>query len=389
MKAHVLSGIDRIDTIAHLLEGKRVGLMTNPTGIDHNFNSSIDVIAKRFNLTALYAVEHGIRGDIQAGGHVENCVDEATGVMVYSAYGKNSRFSEEMLDAFDVLVFDIQDVGARFYTYMYSMAYALEACNRAGKAMIVLDRINPLGGVKTCGTIHNRRFRSFVGDYEIPTQHGLTIGEMSLYVKDFLKLDRVELTVVPVEGWKRSMRLDETDLPWVAPSPNCATLDTATAYIGTCIFEGTNVSEGRGTTQPFQVIGAPFLNGPELAARANAHKLPGVHFRPTSFCPTFSKHQGTLCHGVQVHVTDVETVNMFEAGLVLLDEVRALAGDQFEFLYSGIEVEGEVVNSYFLDKLLGTDDYRLGSMTTQELIAAHKPGVEAFKKASEKYHLYD
>ncbi|MBQ7826522.1 MAG: DUF1343 domain-containing protein [Clostridia bacterium] len=389
MKAHVLSGIDRIDTVAHLLEGKRVGLMTNPTGIDHNFNSSIDVIAKRFNLTALYAVEHGIRGDIQAGEHVENCVDEATGVMVYSAYGKNSHFNEEMLDAFDVLVFDIQDVGARFYTYMYSMAYALEACNRAGKAMIVLDRINPLGGEKTCGTIHNRRFASFVGDYEIPTQHGLTIGEMALYVKDFLKLDRVELTVVPVEGWKRSMRLDETDLPWVAPSPNGATLDAATAYIGTCVFEGTNVSEGRGTTLPFQVIGAPFLDGPKLAERANAHKLPGVHFRPTSFCPTFSKHQGAMCHGVQVHVTDVEAVNMFEAGLVLLDEVRALGGDKFEFLYYGIEVEGEMVNSYFLDKLLGTDDYRLGKKTTQELIAAHKPGVEAFKEASGKYRLYD
>jgi len=389
MKAHILSGIDRIDTVAHLLEGKRVGLMTNPTGIDRSFSSSIDVIAGRFNLTALFAVEHGIRGDIQAGEHVENCVDEASGVIVYSAYGKNSRFTEEMLDAFDVLVFDIQDVGARFYTYMYSMAYALEACNRAGKAMIVLDRINPLGGVKTCGTIHDRRFSSFVGDYEIPTQHGLTIGEMALYVKDYLKLDRAELTVVPVEGWKRSMRLDETDLPWVAPSPNCATLDAATAYIGTCVFEGTNVSEGRGTTLPFQVIGAPFLNGPKLAERANAHHLPGVHFRPASFCPTFSKHKGEMCHGVQVHVTDVEAVNMFEAGLVLLDEVRAQAGDKFEFNYYGIEVDGETVNSYFLDKLLGTDDYRLGKKTTAELVSEHKPRVAAFAKASRKYHLYD
>ena len=389
MKAHVLSGIDRIDTVAHLLQGRRVGLMTNPTGIDHSFNSSIDVIAKRFNLTALYAVEHGLRGDIQAGEHVENCVDEATGVMVYSAYGKNSRFTQEMLDAFDVLVFDIQDVGARFYTYMYSMAYALEACNRAKKAMIVLDRVNPLGGVRTGGTIHNRRFASFVGDYEIPTQHGLTIGEMALYVRDYLKLDQVELTVVPLEGWKRHMRLDETDLPWVAPSPNCATLDAATCYIGTCIFEGTNVSEGRGTTLPFQVIGAPYLNGPALARSANAHCLPGVHFRPTSFTPTFSKHQGTMCHGVQVHVTDPASANMFEAGLTLLDEIRAQAGDKFEFLYYGIEVEGQQVNSYFLDKLLGTDDYRLGRMSTGELIAAHKPGVEAFEKASRKYRLYD
>ena len=389
MKAHILSGIDRIDTVAHLLEGKRVGLMTNPTGIDHSFNSTIDVIAGKFNLTALYAVEHGIRGNIQAGEHVENCVDEATGVPVFSAYGKDSHFTQEMLDAFDVLIFDIQDVGARFYTYMYSMAYALEACNRAGKAMIVLDRVNPIGGVKTCGTIHNRKFSSFVGDYEIPTQHALTLGEMALYVKDYLKLDRVQLTVVPLEGWKRSMRLDETDLPWVAPSPNLATLDAATTYIGTCVFEGTNISEGRGTTLPFQVVGAPFLHGEKLAASANAHGLPGVHFRPTSFCPTFSKHQGVLCHGVQVHVTDVEAVNMFEAGLVLLDEIRAQAGEKFEFLYYGIEVEGQQVNSYFLDKLLGTDDYRLGKKTTAELIEAHKPGVEAFAEASKKYRLYE
>ena len=389
MKAHILSGIDRIDTVAHLLEGKRVGLMTNPTGIDRSFNSTIDVIAQRFNLSALYAVEHGIRGNIQAGEHVENCVDEATGVTVFSAYGKDSHFTEEMLDAFDVLIFDIQDVGARFYTYMYSMAYALEACNRAGKAMIVLDRVNPLGGVKTCGTIHNRKFSSFVGDYEIPTQHALTIGEMALYVKDYLKLDRVQLTVVPLEGWKRSMRLDETDLPWVAPSPNLATLDAATTYIGTCVFEGTNISEGRGTTLPFQVVGAPFLNGEKLAAAANAHKLPGVHFRPTAFTPTFSKHQGVMCHGVQVHVTDVQAVNMFEAGLVLLDEIRAQAGEKFEFLYYGIEVEGQQVNSYFLDKLLGTDDYRLGKKTTAELVSEHQPGVAAFVEASKKYRLYE
>lgn len=155
------------------------------------------------------------------------------------------------------------------------------------------------------------------------------------------------------------------------------------------MFEGTNVSEGRGTTLPFQVVGAPFLDGPKLAQSANAHNLPGVHFRPTSFCPTFSKHQGKMCHGVQVHVTDVAAVNMFEAGLVLLDEIRAQAGDQFEFLHVGIEVEGEKITSYFLDKLLGTDDYRLGRKTRDELIRDHKPGVEAFVKASEKYRLYE
>ena len=388
MKAHVLSGIDRIETVAHLLEGKRVGLMTNPTGIDHNFRSTIDIIAERFNLTALYAVEHGIRGDIQAGAKVENMVDPATGVTVYSAYGKNAHFNDEMLDAFDVLVFDIQDVGARFYTYIYSMGYAMEACNRAGKSMIVLDRINPIGGLKTCGTIQDPDFKSFVGDYELPTRYALTCGEVALYIKDYLKLD-LELTVVPLEGWKRSMYLDDTDLPWVAPSPNLATLNAAFTYIGTCIFEGTNLSEGRGTSLPFEVVGAPFLNGAELETAMAKHNLPGVHFRRTSFCPTFSKHQGELCHGVQMHVTDRETCDLFEAGMILLDEIRKQAGDKFEILCHVLEMEGETKRFYHMDRLLGGDAYRTGKKTTAELVEEFKPGVAAFNEKAKKYHLYD
>lgn len=388
VKAHVLSGIDRISTVAHLLKGKRVGLMTNPTGIDHQLRSSIDIIAEQFNLTALYAVEHGIRGDIQAGAHVETCVDEATGVTVYSAYGKDAHFNDEMLAAFDVLIFDIQDVGARFYTYMYSMAYAMEACNRAGKSMIVLDRINPLGGERTCGTVLDPRFGSFVGNYELPTRYALTIGEVALYVKDYLKLD-LDLTVVPLEGWKRSMKLDDTDLPWVAPSPNCATLDAAFAYIGTCIFEGTNLSEGRGTTLPFQVVGAPFLNGAELEQRMARHQLPGLHFRRTAFTPTFSKHQGQLCHGVQMHVTDRDACNLFEGGMILLDEIRDMAGDKFEFVFHAFEESGVQLRRYHLDLLLGSDDYRMGRKTTAELVAENLPKIAAFNEQTQKYHLYD
>lgn len=386
MKAHVLSGIDRIDTVAHLLEGKRVGLMTNPTGIDHHFRSTIDIVAERFNLTALFAVEHGIRGELLAGVRFDNMVDPITGVTVYSAYGKNAHFSDEMLEAFDVLIYDIQDVGARFYTYIYSMSYAMESCSRAGKSMIVLDRINPIGGVKTCGTVLDQKFKSFVGDYELPTRYALTCGEVALYVKDYLALD-LDLTVVPVEGWKRSMYLDDTDLPWVAPSPNLPTVNAAFPYIGTCIFSGTNISVGRGTSLPFEVIGAPFLNGAELEAAMARHNLPGVHFRRTSFCPTFSKFEGELCHGVQMHITDRETCDPFEAAMTLLDEVCKQAGDKLEIpAYPAPEGSPLV---YHFDRLLGTDAYRTNQKTTAQLVEEAKPAIAEYTQKIRKYHLYD
>ncbi len=378
MKKKILSGIDRVSTVSHLLKGRRVGLMTNPTGISHDIVSTVDILHRDFQLTAMYAVEHGIRGDIQAGEHVDNFVDPETGVTVFSAYGQNSHFTDEMLDAFDVLVYDIQDMGARFYTYIYSLAYAMEACARKGKSMIVLDRVNPLGGVKRCGTIIRPEFASFVGDYGLATQYGLTGGEFALYVKDHLKLD-VDLTVVPLEGWTRDTLLDETDLPWVAPSPNLTNLQGALCYIGTCVFEGTNVSEGRGTTMPFQVMGAPFLNGAELEKRMNALKLPGLHFRRTSFCPTFSKHQGVLCHGVQMHITDRDICNAFEGGLHLLETVKELGGEHFKWL-------GE--KEFFIDKLLGTDEFRTGKYDAAGLVQAYLKPVQEFSEKVKAYELY-
>lgn len=382
MKQPVFNGVDRLDTAAALLTGRRVGLMTNPTGIDHQLRSTIDIVNERFRLSALYAVEHGIRGDAQAGAEISNSVDPDTGVTVFSAYGKNDHFSDEMLDAFDVLLFDIQDVGARFYTYLYSLSYAMEACARVGKPIVVLDRINPLGGVKRTGTILEQRFASFVGDYELPTQYALTIGEYARYVKHYLHLD-LDLTVVPLSGWQRSMLLDDTDLPWVAPSPNCATLDAALCYTGTCIFEGTNISEGRGTTLPFQVIGAPFLNGAELEARMNALHLPGLHFRRTAFCPTFSKHAGKMCHGVQMHITDRDLCDSFAGGLLLLDVIRQLAPEQFTFIRWTQEAP------YAIDKLLGTDVYRTGLLSAEALIEKSHADVRAFGESVQPFLLYD
>ena len=381
MKAHVLSGLDGISRFDDLLQGKRVGLMTNPTGIDHQLRSSIDILSERYGLSALFGCEHGVRGDAQAGDRVDTYTDAQTGVTVNSVYGKSDRMTREMLDTFDVLVFDIQDVGARFYTYLYSLSYAMEECAKAGKTVLVLDRINPIGGIRRGGTILDLRFRSFVGDYELPTQTGLTIGEYARYIRHYLKLD-LDLHVAPLTGWSRSMYLDDTDLPWVAPSPNCQSLATALVYIGTCVFEGVNVSEGRGTTQPFELIGSPWINAAALEKRMAALDMPGLHFRRASFKPTFSKYQNELCHGVQVHITDREKADVFLGGLKLLETIRDMYPDKLEYLSWG---ESRI---HSLDKLLGTDAFRAGRLTADEVSQTYAPGVAAFSEAVKPFLLY-
>ena len=381
MKAHVLSGLDGISRFDDLLQGKRVGLMTNPTGIDHQLRSSIDILNERYRLSALFGCEHGVRGDAQAGDRVDTYTDAQTGVTVYSVYGKSDRMTREMLDTFDVLVFDIQDVGARFYTYLYSLSYAMEECAKAGKTVLVLDRINPIGGIRRGGTILDLRFRSFVGDYELPTQTGLTIGEYARYIRHYLKLD-LDLHVAPLTGWSRGMYLDDTDLPWVAPSPNCQSLATALVYIGTCVFEGVNVSEGRGTTQPFELIGSPWINAAALEKRMAALDMPGLHFRRASFKPTFSKYQNELCHGVQVHITDREKADVFLGGLKLLETIRDMYPEKLEYLSWG---ESRI---HSLDKLLGTDAFRAGRLTADEVSRTYAPGVAAFSEAVKPFLLY-
>ena len=381
MKAHVLSGLDGISRFDDLLQGKRVGLMTNPTGIDHQLRSSIDILNERYRLSALFGCEHGVRGDAQAGDRVDTYTDAQTGVTVYSVYGKSDRMTKEMLDTFDVLVFDIQDVGARFYTYLYSLSYAMEECAKAGKTVLVLDRINPIGGIRRGGTILDLRFRSFVGDYELPTQTGLTIGEYARYIRHYLKLD-LDLHVAPLTGWSRSMYLDDTDLPWVAPSPNCQSLATALVYIGTCVFEGVNLSEGRGTTQPFELIGSPWMDAAALEKRMAALDMPGLHFRRASFKPTFSKYQNELCHGVQVHITDREKADVFLGGLKLLETIRDMYPEKLEYLSWG---ESRI---HSLDKLLGTDAFRAGRLTADEVSQTYAPGVAAFSAAVKPFLLY-
>ena len=377
----VLSGLDRLDTMENKLKEKRVGLITNQTGMDSRFRSAIDLIYEKFHLTALFAVEHGIRGNVQAGEDYEAQPDPETGVPVYAVYGKTHRLTPEMLDAFDILIFDMQDVGARFYTYLYALSFAMEECAKAGKPVVVLDRVNPLGGDRIEGPVLDERFASYVGMYALPTRYGLTIGEYAQWVRHHLKLDALDLTVVPLQGWHRRDYLDDLSIPWVAPSPNCATFHAALCYIGTCIFEGTNLSEGRGTTLPFEYIGAPWIDAPRLSKRMEKRALPGLYFRPVYFTPTFSKFAGQPCAGVQVHITDRNTANLVEGALTLLDEIRTLYPDQVTFLPSG---EG-----YFIDKLLGTDAYRTGVYDAHSLMEAHAPARAAFAEERKPFLLYD
>ena len=381
MKHKVLCGLDRIGAADGLLKGRRVGLMTNQTGIDSRFRSAIDRIAARYRLTALFAVEHGIRGDAQAGESYETRPDPVTGAPVYAVYGKTRRLTADMLDAFDVLVFDMQDVGARFYTYLYALSFAMEECARAGKPVVVLDRVNPLGGERVEGTVLSTRFASYVGMYPLPTRYGLTIGEYALWVKNRLRLD-LDLTVVPLRGWKRAYYLDDLAIPWVAPSPNCATFHAALVYPGCCVFEGVNVSEGRGTTLPFEYIGAPWIDARALEKRMAARSLPGLHFRAAYFTPTFSKYAGAPCAGVQVHVTDRNAACVTEGALTLLDEIRAMHGDCLQW-------HCNAPGDYFIDKLLGDDGYRLGRHDAHSLLAAHADARAAFTEERKAFLLYE
>ncbi|PLT28837.1 exo-beta-N-acetylmuramidase NamZ family protein [Peribacillus deserti] len=369
-----------------LLKGKRVGLITNPTGVDQQVNSIVDLLSnhKDVNLTALYGPEHGVRGSAQAGQYVEYYTDPKTGLPVYSLYGKTKKPTPEMLENVDVLLFDIQDVGTRFYTYIYTMALAMEAAKENNKEIIVLDRPNPLGGEKVEGPVLEDKYSSFVGEYEIPVRHGMTVGELALLFNKEFNIG-ADLTVVKMEGWKRDMYYDNTPLEWVLPSPNMPTLETAVVYPGAALIEGTNVSEGRGTTKPFELIGAPFINGDDLAAKLNSLDMPGVQFRSASFIPTFSKHVNVLSHGVQIHVTNREYYQPFETGLQIVKAIHDMYPGQFAFrtpASNGIS---------FFDNLVGNGSIRQGieeGKTVEQMKAEWQNGLDDFKKVRKNYLLY-
>jgi uncharacterized protein YbbC (DUF1343 family) len=324
-----------------LLQGKRVAAVVHPASVLSNLQHTVDALFedKSIRMVSLFGPQHGARGEKQDNMiESEFYCDPETQLPVHSLYSGTRRPTEEMLDDVDVLLFDLQDVGTRVYTFIYTMAYCLEACAQYGKNMVVLDRPNPIGGEGFEGNLLKPEFRSFVGLYPIPMRHGMTIGELALFFNQEAGIG-CDLTVIPMQGWKRRMWFDQTGLKWAMPSPNLPTLDSAMVYPGMVLVEGTQLSEGRGTTRPFEMVGAPFIRSRELARRLNSLALPGAFFRPVYFEPTFQKWAGVICGGVQIHVMDRDRYEPYLAGIMVISTIRTLCEKSFQWRLPPYEYE--------------------------------------------------
>ncbi|MDQ1560659.1 MAG: hypothetical protein QOD32_3719 [Pyrinomonadaceae bacterium] len=314
-----------------LLRGARVGLICNQASVDHELRHSADLCRAQddFKLTALFGPQHGIRGEAQ-----DNMIesphtfDAETGLPVYSLYSETREPTEAMLEEIDAFVFDMQDVGCRIYTFVYTLANCMRAAQKYGKRVVVCDRPNPIGGEKVAGNILEPEYASFVGQFPLPTRHGMTVCELAKMFRERWGIN-CELELVLMDGWTRELWFDQTDAVWVLPSPNIPTLDSATVFPGTVHLEGTQMSEGRGTTKPFELIGAPYIDPAAFRRELDSLDLPGVHFRACSFQPTFQKHAGSACGGVQIHVTDREQFEPVITGVATVKVAHDLYRDQF------------------------------------------------------------
>ncbi|MEU0209090.1 DUF1343 domain-containing protein [Streptomyces canus] len=364
------------------LDGERIGIVTNPTGVTREVQHIVDVMHAdpRVDLTAVFGPEHGFRGTAQAGGSEGRYDDPATGLPVYDTYLKSGRPLADIFTAsgVDTIVFDIQDVGARFYTYIWTLYDCMEAAQLAGKRFVVLDRPNPVTGRAAQGPVLHREFATFVGRQPISQAHGMTVAELArLFNGEFLT-SPVPLDTVLMTGWKRSEFYDAWNLPWVPPSPNMPTPDTALVYSGTCLFEGTNLSEGRGTTRPFELLGAEGMDG-RWAAAAGELGLPGVHFREAYFAPTFSKFQGKTVGGVQIHVHDRPAYDPVRTGIALLVTAKKA--------WSGFGWRAD----NWIDKLTGSTRVRTmidAGAGTDEVVAGWREELSAFRRIRKNYLLY-
>jgi uncharacterized protein YbbC (DUF1343 family) len=372
-----------------LLRGRRVALLCHQASVTRTFEHAAAVIGRMggVRLVSLWAPEHGVRGAAQDQVPVGGERDPATDLPVWSLYGRRRAPDAAMLEGVDTVVVDLQDVGARYYTFVWTTALTLQACARHGVPVVVLDRPNPLGGVRLEGNLPDPAFSSFVGLYPLPVRHGMTIGELAAYLNEAHALG-CDLAVVPMDGWRRPMAWEDTGLPWVAPSPNMPTPDTARVYPGGCLIEGTNLSEGRGTTRPFELVGAPYLDGGRLAEALNRRGLPGVAFRPVGFTPTFHKWKGTTCGGVQVHVTDAARFRPYTAYLALIIEARRQAPWPFRWRRPPYEFERRRLP---IDLLLGGEAIRRAierDTPLGRIEATWRAGLAAFARARRPYLRY-
>jgi uncharacterized protein YbbC (DUF1343 family) len=384
-------GLEKIlDEQLSLLENQRVGLICNQASVNHQFKHAADLLFEhpKVNLTTLFGPQHGIRGDVQDNMiETSHTTDEYTGLPVYSLYSETREPTEEMLRNIDVLLFDLQDVGCRVYTFIYTMANAMKSSAKYGKKFVVLDRPNPIGGIAVEGNVLEIGHESFVGQYPIPMRHGLTAGELAqLFNREFSI--NCELEVIKMDNWSREDFYDETDAPWVMPSPNMPTVDTSVVFPATVYFEGTQVSEGRGTTRPFEIVGAPYIDSKDYADALTSLELSGVIFSPTAFLPTFQKHAGNGCGGVFLHVTDRQTFEPVFTGLAMIKVIFDLYPEEFSWKNTPYEY---VFDRNPFDVIAGTTKIRENfeqKGSWDDLKKLCQSGIEEFLTIREKYLLY-
>ncbi len=382
--ASVKTGLDNIGSYRHPFQDKRVGIIANHTARNSEGEFIVDVLrdAEQVTVTALFSPEHGLYGVEEAGRKIDSAVDPNSKLPVYSLYGKTRKPTQEMLRDVDVLVFDIQDVGARFYTYIYTMSLAMEAAAESGKRFIVLDRPNPINGITVEGNVLEPEFSSFVGMHPIPVRFGMTMGELARMFNDQGWLSggvKADLIVIPMKDWRRRMWYEQTGLKFVKPSPNIPDVDTAAIYPGLCLLEGTNVSEGRGTNMPFKQFGAPWINSKQLSTHLGRLNLPGLKFEPTTFTPASSKHKDVICNGVKITVTDRSQLEPYWTGIQIVNEIYRMYPDAFEW------------NESHFDRLCGASAIRKAIIAGSSLDNVKndwQSSLDAFLQIRKEYLIY-
>ena len=375
-----LLGIERIDEYAHLFSGKRVGLITNATGIDKAGRSSIDILYEKVNLVALFSPEHGIRGSETAGKTVSHSIDKKTGLPVYSLYGNTKRPTTDMLRKIDVLCFDIQDVGARFYTYIWTLCYAMEACAENNVEVVVFDRPNPIGNTVE-GAILQLEYRSFVGYLPIAQRHGMTVGELAYMFQKEFKIHS-KLTIISMQGYEPAKYFSEYPLMWIPTSPNIPHAETAIVYSGMCLFEGVNLSVGRGTTMPFEYIGAPYIDAEDFSEKLNALNLEGVFFYPAYFTPTDSLYKGVACNGIQVIVTDKNKFKSVKTAVQMFALLKKDYPSHFKITDQGYKLAS-------INLLSGTNWFTASDFSAEHTLERMENDVARFEEQRKPYLLYE
>ncbi len=378
--ARLKLGIDRIDEYLHLFKNKQVALITNATGYNSEGVSTITVLQEKINLSLLFSPEHGIKGNYKEGALIENAVDTSSKLQVYSLYGKRKKPTKEMLKNIDVVCFDIQDVGSRFYTYIYTMAYAMQACKEEGKTFVVFDRPNPISGNAVEGFILKDEFSSFVGLYSIAQRHGMTAGELALMFNKEFGIG-CNLYIIPLKNWKRSQYFEDLSLIWHPSSPNIPTAETALVYSGVCLFEGCNISVGRGTTMPFRYIGAPFIEAEVLSSRLNQENLSGVQFFPCYFTPSASIYASQNCEGVYIAVKNKKTFAPVKTAVTIFKLLKELYPQSFKINDASMRRCG-------LNLLFGNDLLTQEDINYTKLLGDMEKEQGRFFKMREPYLLY-